>query len=117
MTRAVTPLRASLGLADDQGTGRLIVTGRCPDVILVASSRRQVRLTIVSMVASRHGLALEDVMGDDLYRAVTEARQDAMLALFERGDNLSQIGHFFARERTTVRNAIRRALARRNGSS
>jgi chromosomal replication initiation ATPase DnaA len=117
MTGPVTPLRAVLGLADDQGTGGPILTDRCPDVILVASSRRQVRLTIVSMVASRHGLALEDVMGGDLSRAAVEARQDAMLVLFERGDNLSQIGHFFGRDRDTVRHGIKRAFARRKASS
>jgi chromosomal replication initiation ATPase DnaA len=71
---------------------------------------------IASDVAQRHGLSLGDLQGRSLVRKITNARQEAMWAIYLTDRfSLGQVARFFNRaDHTTVWHAIRAHEGRSN---
>lgn len=71
---------------------------------------------IVRGVAERHGLTLEDLIGDRRTRNVAYPRHEAMWALYETGRyTTTQIGRWFGRDHSSVCYAIREHQKRIDG--
>ena len=68
---------------------------------------------IVSKIARRYGLTLEDLKGSELRRDVSQPRQHAMWSIRRIfGWSLPQIGRYFGRDHTTILHGIRQHEAR-----
>lgn len=65
-------------------------------------------------IAQRHGFTLEDLRGPSRLRPLVHARQEAMAAIYARGNvSLPWVGRFFGgRDHTTVIHAIRQVEKR-----
>jgi hypothetical protein len=74
---------------------------------------RQAR-DLIAMVACWHGLQVSDLTGDSRKRPITDARQDAMVAVYLcsrlRGEphSLPRMGSFFNKDHTSIIHALRK---------
>lgn len=66
---------------------------------------------LVEDAAREAGCTVAQILGPQRSRTITEARWQAMLAAYEGGFSLPQIGRVFNRDHTTVLHAVRRKSA------
>ena len=74
---------------------------------------QQTRL-IIAEVAERHGITVEQIMGDSRKRHISWPRQEAMYELGRRSKwmSLTAIARFFGRDHTTILHGIRKHCER-----
>lgn len=117
-THGVRQLEGSLNkvLAMSQFSGEPITKDLATRILKTAYETRAASPeAVIIKVASFYGISLQDIKGGARNKAISQARQAAMLLLRQTGLRPDEIGAYFGqRDRTTVAYAIQKASTRAN---
>jgi len=120
-THGVRQLEGSLNkvLAMSQFSGEPITKDLATRILKTAYETRAASPeAVIIKVASFYGISLQDIKGGARNKAISQARQAAMLLLRQTGLRPDEIGAYFGqRDRTTVAYAIQKASTRANTDS